>query len=347
MIFEYINFLQQAAKVVAPSGNEKEILDLWSTDISAYVSEIHHTPLGNVVAVKHGTCDCRKKIMLTAHADEIGLIITYIDNDGFLYFNEIGGIDTNLLPGRTVTIKGINGKVDGVIGVKPIHLQERGNSKQKLSSEDLWIDINVKSKENALDIVQIGCVATLTSEFSVSGSRIIGKAMDNRCSMSVLLAVAKSLYDINVDNDIYYVATVQEEIRARGAQTAAYHINPDMCIVIDVTHATDYPTMSPFKDGDIKLGNGCVIAFGPNMDNTISQKLVSTSKGKGINYQLEAIANPTGTDANTIQISREGIRTGLVSIPCRYMHSPVEIVDEEDLKMATQLLTEFILAFNG
>ncbi len=347
MNFEYISFLQQASKVIAPSGNEKEVLDLWSNKISAYVSEIHHIPLGNVVAVKHGTCDCRKKIMLTAHADEIGLIITYIDSDGFLYFNEIGGIDTNLLPGRSVTIKGLNGIVNGVIGVKPIHLQERGNSRPNISSEDLWIDINVKNKEEALNIVQIGCVATLTSEFSISGSRIIGKAMDNRCSMSILLAVAKSLCDVNVDNDIYYVATVQEEIRARGAQTTAFHINPDMCIVIDVTHATDYPSMSPIKDGDIKLGNGCVIAFGPNMDNMISQKLVSTSKEKGINYQLEAIANPTGTDASTIQISREGIRTGLVSIPCRYMHSPVEIVDEEDLKMTTKLVIEFILAFNG
>ena len=347
MDFSYINFLQKVAKMVAPSGNEKEVLDLWSNEISAYVSDTYSTSLGNVVAVKHGTCDCRKKIMLTAHADEIGLIITYIDNDGFLYFNEIGGIDTNLLPGKVVSIKGINGLIDGVIGVKPVHLQERGNNKQNLSPENLWIDINVKDKEEALEFVQIGCVATLTSDFLVRGSRITGKAMDNRCSLAVLLAVARSLYNVSVDNDIYYVATVQEEIRARGAQTAAFHINPDMCIVLDVTHATDYPSMSPVKDGDIKLGNGGVIAVGPNMDNSISRKLVFTSEEKKIKYQLEAIAGPTGTDANTIQISKEGIPTGLVSIPCRYMHSPVEIVDEEDLKMTTKSLTEFILAFNG
>lgn len=333
--------------MVAPSGSEKEVLDLWSNEISAYVSDTYSTSLGNVVAVKHGTCDCRKKIMLTAHADEIGLIITYIDNDGFLYFNEIGGIDTNILLGRRVVIRGINGIVNGVIGVKPVHLQERGNGKQNLSPEDLWIDINVKNRQEAQELVQIGCVATLASDFSVRESRITGKAMDNRCSMAVLLAIAKNLYNVNVDNDIYYVATVQEEIRARGAQTAAFHINPDMCIVIDVTHATDYPSMSPVKDGDIKLGNGGVIAVGPNMDNSIFRKLVFTSEEKKIKYQLEAIAGPTGTDANTIQISKEGIPTGLVSIPCRYMHSPVEIVDEEDLKMTTKLLTEFILAFNG
>lgn len=346
MDFSYIDFLSQAAKVVAPSGNEKEVLDLWSNEISAFVSETYFTSLGNVVAVKHGTCDCRKKIMLTAHADEIGFIITYIDDDGFLYFNEIGGVDTNLLPGRMVSIKGLDGIVNGVIGVKPIHLQEKGAGRQCLSSGDLWIDINVKNKNEAQNVVQIGCVATLTSDFLVRGSRIIGKAMDNRCSMAVLLSVAKSLYNVNLNNDIYYVATVQEEIRGRGAQTAAFHINPDICIVIDVTHATDYPSMLPTKDGDIRLGNGGVIALGPNMDSFISRKLIATGEEKKIKYQLEAIAGPTGTDANTIQISREGISTGLVSVPCRYMHSPLEIIDEGDLKMTTNLLTEFILAFS-
>lgn len=346
MNFEYIDFLKQAAKTVTPSGNEKEVLDLWSHEMSDYVSDIYHTSLGNSVAVKHGKCTDKKKIMLTAHADEIGLIITYIDNDGFLYFDEIGGIDTNLLPGRVVSIKGLKGIVNGVIGIKPIHLQEMNNSKMNLSSKDLWIDIHVKTKEEALDFLQIGCVATLVSEFSVSGTRYIGKAMDNRCSMAILLSVAKYLQDVDVNNDIYFVATVQEEIRGRGAQTAAFSVNPDICIVIDVTHATDYPSMSPIKDGDIKLGNGTVIALGPNMDNSISRKLISIADEKSIKYQLEVFAKPTGTDANTIQITRSGIPVGLVSIPCRYMHSPVEIVDEKDLRMTTKLLTEFILASN-
>lgn len=346
MNYEYIKFLEQAAKTVTPSGNEKEVLDLWSNEMSDYVSDTYHTSLGNSVAVKNGTCTDKKKIMLAAHADEIGLIITYIDNDGFLYFDEIGGIDANLLPGRVVSIKGLNNIVNGVIGIRPIHFQERDSNKVNLSSGDLWIDIHVKDKDGALNFVQIGCVATLASEFLVSGTRYIGKAMDNRCSMAVLLSVAKYLQNVDVKNDIYFVATVQEEIRARGAQTVAFSVNPDTCIVIDVTHATDYPSMSPIKDGDIKLGNGTVIALGPNMDNSISRKLISVASEKKIKYQLEAFAKPTGTDASTIQIARNGIPVGLVSIPCRYMHSPVEIVDEEDLKMTTELLVEFILALN-
>lgn len=346
MDFEFINFLKQAAKTVTPSGNEKEVVDLWSNDILNYVSDMYHTSLGNSVAVKYGTCTDKKKIMLTAHADEIGLIITYVDNNGFLYFDEIGGIDTNLLPGRIVSIKGLDNIVNGVIGVRPIHLQERDSNRMNLSSNDLWIDIHVKNREEALKFVQIGCVATLASEFSVSGTRYIGKAMDNRCSMAVLLSVAKYLHNVDVDNDIYFVATVQEEIKSRGAQTVAFSVNPDMCIVIDVTHATDYPSMSPVKDGDVKLGGGAVIALGPNMDNSISRKLISVAGEKSIKHQLEAFAKPTGTDANTIQIARNGIPVGLVSIPCRYMHSPVEIVDEEDLKMTTKLLAEFILALN-
>lgn len=346
MNFEYTSFLRQAIATIAPSGNEKEILDLWSNEISKYVSDVYRTSLGNVVAVKYGIDNNKQKIMLAAHADEIGLIITYIDENGFLYFNGIGGIDMNLLPGRAVAIKGLDGIVSGVIGVKPVHFQGREHNKGNLFSEDLWIDIHVKNKEEALKFVQIGCVATLISEFSVNKTRYIGKAMDNRCSLAVLLSVAKYLCNTDINADIYFVATVQEEIRARGAQTVAFNVNPDICIIIDVTHATDYPSMSPVKNGDIKLGNGVVIALGPNMDAGISKKLISTAEKRNIEYQLEAFGGPTGTDANTIQITREGVSVGLVSIPCRYMHTPVEIVDQKDLRMATKLLSEFILALN-
>lgn len=346
MDFEYTPFLMQVTKTVAPSGNEKEVLDLWSNEVSKYVSDIYRTSLGNVVAVKYGIGSNKQKIMLTAHADEIGLIITYIDENGFLYFNEIGGIDINLLPGRVVVIKGLDGMVSGVIGAKPVHLQEKECNKAHLFSGDLWIDIHVKNKEEALKLVQIGCVATLVSEFSVNKTRYVGKAMDNRCSMAVLLSVAKYLCNIDINADVYFVVTVQEEIRARGAQTVAFNVNPDICIVIDVTHATDYPSISPVKDGDIKLGNGVVIALGPNMDAVVSQKLISTADKKNIDYQLEAFGRPTGTDANTIQIVREGVSVGLVSIPCRYMHTPVEIVDQKDLEMTTKLLSEFVLTLN-
>lgn len=342
---ECIDFLHQASGIVAPSGYEKDVMTLWDKHISQYVDHVSITPFGNVIAVKRGTSG--KKIMLAAHADEIGLIITYIDDSGFLYFDEIGGVDTNLLSGRRVSIQGINDVIEGVIGVKPIHLQDRNANKVDISPSELWIDINVTGKLEAQEKVQIGCVATLHSIPLVNGTRISGKAMDNRCSLTALLSVAKCLYGKSLEHDIYYVATTQEELRGRGAQTAAYAIAPDICIVLDVTHATDYPSMSPIKNGDVKLGKGVVIALGPNMNNSISQRLISVAIDKEINYQLEALAKPTGTDANPIQITRKGVLTGLLSIPCRYMHSPVETIDTQDLDMASKLLTEFILNINN
>lgn len=341
MVIECIDFLHQASGMVAPSGYEKDVMTLWDKHISQYVNHVSATSFGNVIAVKHGTSG--KKIMIAAHADEIGFIITYIDDNGFLYFDEIGGIDTNLLPGRRVSIQGVNDIIEGVIGAKPIHLQDRNANRTDLSPSELWIDIDVTNKLEAQKKIQIGCVATLHSTPLVNGTRISGKAMDNRCSLAVLLSVAKCLYGQSLEHDIYYVATTQEELRGRGAQTAAYAISPDVCIVLDVTHATDYPSMSPVKNGDVKLGKGVVIALGPNMDNSISQRLISVAIDKKVNYQLEALARPTGTDVNPIQITKEGVLTGLLSIPCRYMHSPVETIDIKDLDMASKLLIEFIL----
>ena len=337
------SFLKHVSSIIAPSGYEKDVIDIWCKEMSQYVDEINLTNIGNAVAVKCGCGDERKKIMITAHADEIGIIVTYIDNNGYLYFDVIGGIDTNILTVRTVLIKGVDNRiVKGVIGVKPIHLQKESVSKQSLNPEDLWIDISVDSKDSALELVEIGCIGTLESVTYQQGNRLIGKAMDNRCSLSAMVSIAQILAEKRCNDDIFYVATTQEELRGRGAQTAAFAINPDICIVLDVTHATDYPGMSPIRDGDINLGKGVVVAIGPNMDNEITKKVVSLAKNLNISYQVEVCARPTGTDANVVQISRDGIRTLLLSIPCRYMHSPVETIDIEDLKSCCTLITKLI-----
>lgn len=293
------SFLKHVSSIIAPSGYEKDVIDIWCKEMSQYVDEINLTNIGNAVAVKCGCGDERKKIMITAHADEIGIIVTYIDNNGYLYFDEIGGIDTNILPGRTVLIKGVDNRiVKGVIGVKPIHLQKESVSKQSLNPEDLWIDISVDSKDSALELVEIGCIGTLESVTYQQGNRLIGKAMDNRCSLSAMVSIAQILAEKRCNDDIFYVATTQEELRGRGAQTAAFAINPDICIVLDVTHATDYPGMSPIRDGDINLGKGVVVAIGPNMDNEITKKVVSLAKNLNISYQVEVCARPTGTDGS-------------------------------------------------
>lgn len=337
-------FLRHTNKLVAPSGYEMDILDLWASSIRPYVDEVYTDTIGNVIAYRKGR-NCHK-IMLAAHSDEIGLIIRYIDERGFLYFDEIGAIDTHLLPGRRVTVRTKTGEyVHGIIGAVPIHLKDNQSEVKELTSDHLWIDINAKNKKEAEQKIRIGDVAVISSEMIQCGSRLTGRAMDNRCSLSTLISVARSIVGCDLDDDIYFVATVQEELRARGAQTAAYTLKPDVCIVLDVTHATDYPSMSAIRHGDISLGKGAVIAIGPNMTPCVSNGLIALCEHKDIPHQIEAIGRPTGTDANTIQLVRSGIAVGLVSIPCRYMHSPVEIVDNNDLEATAYLLSEYMKDF--
>ena len=332
--------LFQSLSMAAPSGSEGQVTNLFRDFVSPYVDEVTTDANGNCIAHKRGS---GSKIMLMAHADEIGLMISYIDDRGFLYFKEIGGIDTNILPTQQVIIMGKQGSIKGVIGRKPIHLQEKSDNKKDLSPEDLWIDIVATCKEDALAKVQIGSVATFDPNATdLSESLVLSKSLDDRIGLAVLMGIAQNLPQLDTDADIYLVASVQEELGARGAKMITESIRPDIGIAIDVTHATDYPSMSPAKDGDIALGKGPVIPLGPNMTKGINQSLAAIADSKSIPYQVEVIAKPTGTDAREIQVAASGIKTGLISIPCRYMHTPSEVVSLADSDNAIALLTEFL-----
>lgn len=344
MQYNYLDFLSKVSNKVAPSGYEDDVVRIWKECIFPYVDDVMVDVMGNVIAVKKGTSG--KKLMLAAHADEVGLIITHVDSSGFLYFDGIGGIDVDILLGRSVIIKGMSRDVYGVIGVKPIHLKPRDAKTGDISYEDLWIDIGANSKDDALEKVSVGCVATIFSEMHVYNKRVSGKAMDNRCSLAVLIELARRLSDYKSKDDIYFVATAQEELRARGAQSVAYNINPDACVVLDVAHATDYPSMSPIRDGDVKLGAGAVITLGPNFNRKIVQELRTIAEGYKLKYQIEVASRPTGTDANPIQVTKTGIPTALVGIPCRYMHSPIEMIDCEDMDAVASLLEKFLESFD-
>lgn len=332
--------LYESLKMPSPSGSEEQVASLFAKVISPFVDEIYTDVNGNCVAHKRGS---GQKIMFMAHADEIGLMISYIDDRGFLYFKEIGGIDTNILPTQHVTIIGKNGPIKGVIGRKPIHLQEKSENNKTLNPEDLWIDIAAKDKADAESKVQIGDVATFEpNATSFSDTLVLSKSLDDKIGLAVLMGLAQNLQSQNIDKDLYLVASVQEELGARGAQMVSEAIRPDIGIAIDVTHATDYPTMSPAKDGDIGLGKGVVIPMGPNMSKGINQTLINLAKANNIPYQIEAIARPTGTDAREIQVAGTGIQTGLISIPCRYMHTPSEVVSLADADSAIALLTAYL-----
>lgn len=335
---EQKQFLNTLLGASCPSGSEEQVINLFRDAVSSYVDEICIDTLGNCIAHKKGD---GSKIMFVAHADEIGLMIHYIDEKGFLYFKEIGGVDTALLMGRKVIIRGNEGLVVGVIGKKPIHLQDKKLQSQEINPEDLWIDIAAYDGKEAREKVSIGSVATVLSDVLYMDNNVVfGKSLDNRIGIFVLTEVARLLNGTNAD--IYFVATVQEELGARGAQVVVESIKPSIGIAIDVTHATDYPTANTVHDGDIKIGKGVVIAVGPNMDKSLVAEMKSVADESSIQYQVEAIARPTGTDAKMIQVSGVGVKTGLLSIPCRYMHTPNEAVSLDDANACARLLVEYL-----
>ena len=340
------SFLYSILKAQSPSGSEEAVVSSFSKFISPFVSEIRKDVLGNCIAIKKG--QGKHKIMLMAHADEVGLIINYIDNNGFLYFKCIGGVDCGILPSHKVSILGKDGSITGVIGKKPVHLQSGDYSGKNVQSEDLWIDIGAMSKEEAESIVHIGDVVTLQSNpILMRNDLLVAKSIDDRIGIAILAGVAEMINKESLDVDVYYVASTQEEIGARGARAATMSVLPDVGIAIDVTHATDYPTMSPIKDGDIFLGGGVVIPIGPNMHKCINSALIAAAQKDCIKFQSQAIAGPTETDARMIQVVGSGVATGLLCIPCRYVHTPNEVISVRDVDATIVLLVEYLKSFSA
>lgn len=308
-------------------------------EIKHFVSDVCFDNIGNIIAHKQGV---GKKILLIAHYDVVRLMVSYIDEKGFIYVKPAGCIDASILPARKVVIRHENNSVTGIIGKKPIHLiREEQNS--KATYENLWIDIGVKSQAEALQIVSKGDYAYFCSNCEeLPNDLITGSYFDDQVGLNMLLYLAEQLHKRDIPWDIYYVASNHEEIGMRGASVVAHSIKPDVCICIDVTHATDYPTMNVIRDGDIKLGEGCVLAKGPNIYPELFKMLEEIAIKHEVKYQVEVSPYPTGTDANVIQISGESVKTAVVSIPCRYMHTPHEICSEKDIESAIRIIIEFL-----
>lgn len=336
MMEQIFNRLLMAA---APSGYEGAVQEVFKGHIAPYVDSIETDNIGNVIAVKKGP-EGGSKVMLTAHCDEIGFLVSNIDDNGFLYVQEIGGIDTDLLPGRKVEIHTAKGVVSGIFGKKAIHLI-KGEEKKKLGIEDVWLDIAATSKEDAAKRVEVGDFVTFAKDaIFYENQQVASPSTDDRIGVWTLIETARMLHAEALNCSVYFVSTCQEELGARGAKTAADYIHPDVGIAIDVTHATDYPTADTKLTGFIGIGKGPVITMGPNIHREVCRGL-KTATREG-NVQYEAIARPTGTDANVMQLSSCGVKTGLVSIPCRYMHTPYEVVSIEDARGAAKLLANYL-----
>lgn len=315
----------------------KEFIDA----IKHFVSDVRSDNLGNIIAHKLGV---GKSIMLIAHHDVVCLMVSYIDEKGFLYVKPAGCIDAAILPARKVVIMHGDKRIIGIIGKKPIHLM-RDEQNNKVAFDNLWIDIGAKSQAEALQMVDKGDYAFFCSDYeNLPNNLIAGSYFDNQVGLNVLLNLAEKLQKKDIPWDVYYVASNHEEIGMRGASVVANSIKPDACICIDVTHATDYPTMNVISDGDVKIGEGCVLAKGPNIYPALVKRLEDIALKNKVKYQVEVSPYPTGTDANVIQLSGEGVKTAVVSIPCRYMHTPHEVCSKKDIESAIKIIYESLLS---
>ncbi|MBM4004807.1 MAG: M42 family metallopeptidase [Planctomycetes bacterium] len=334
------DFFKRLLATPSPSGYERPVQELVRGYLASFAHEVRTDLHGNVIAVINPTAQPR--LMFAGHCDQIGLLVSQIDDNGFIYTQTIGGWDPQQLVGQRMTIWTDAGPIAAVISRKPIHLLNDDERKQVVKLQDLWLDIGARSKAEAAEMVRIGDPVTLQLGYQpLLNGLANAPSMDNKTGLWVVIEAARRARQRGAGCALYAVSTVQEEIGLRGAQTSAHGIAPKVAIAVDVTHATDCPTIDKRQQGEIAVGKGPVIFRGPNMNPRVTNRLITLAKSKEIPYQISAIARATPNDANVLQISRDGVAVGLVSIPNRYMHSAVEVISLNDLDYAAELLAEF------
>ena len=330
--------LEKLSNLSGVSGYEQGVAEYVSELFGKYCDDVHTDPLGNVIAVKKSNVPNAPKLMIEAHMDEIGLMVTDIDDNGFLSFTEVGGIDVRILLANEVVVHGKD-DVYGIIGAKPPHVISVDERKKTVPMDGLYIDTGY-SKQQISKLVEPGDIVTFRNKtMLLKNGAVSTKSQDDRTSVAVLASIMKKLQHYRAGCDIYYCACVQEEVGLRGAKTAAYGVNPDMAIVIDVCHAS---TPDSGSDGVFDFGSGAILAKGPNIHPLLLDAVIKAMDDAGISYELEIEGGNTGTDAWAIQVSRCGIPTVLFSIPLRYMHTPVETVSCGDLDCIVNAIGAFV-----
>ena len=320
-----------------PSGFEESVTRAAAELLRPLADEVYFTRLGSVVGLRRCGRENAPKLLLDAHLDEIGFIVTGHE-EGFLRFAPLGGVDPRMLPDREVVIL-TDPPIHGVVACLPPHVQTAGDMDKSLPVKDLYIDVGL-SREEAEKRVPVGTPATYRGGCAPLGEDLLsGKALDDRCGFAVLLDVLERLKGKELPVDLYVLGSTQEETHSTGAITAAYEIAPQMCVAVDVTHG-DSPDAS--KHETFKLGGGPVIGVGPNCARSLSGRLKELAKELDMPIQLEVMSGSSGTNAWPIQVSREGVATAVVSIPERYMHTPVEVVHRKDLEDTAKLLAAFV-----
>jgi putative aminopeptidase FrvX len=342
------DLLQNLLTAPGPPGHEGIPARVWREAAEGFADEVSTDRLGTTVARVKGAGD-HPLMAVVGHIDEIALVVSHVSDKGFLHVVQSGGWDAQVLVGQRVDVLTRDGVVPGVVGRKPPHLTDAEERKKAAQLKTLHIDIGAKDGDEARSMVSPGDQAVIAAEpVELPNGRLVSRALDNRLGVFVAIEVARRVKEAGGNTGpVCGVAAVQEEIGAHGARVMAYGLEPDLAVVVDVTHATDAPGVDPGELGDHGLGSGPVITRGAIVSRAVNDLIDEAAKAEGIECTTEASGRQTGTDADVVHLSRTGVPTAVVSIPLRYMHSPVELVDLADVEATISLLTALALRLDS
>ena len=337
-----LEFLKTLVNTPSPVGHETRGQRVWLDYAKQFAEETFSDAYGNCVAVLNKGGGPR--IMLAGHADEIAMAVNYIDDNGYIYVRRVGGIDAAIMKAQRVTIHTRGGPVKGVVGNVAPHLTKQEGDPKPPKIHEIFVDIGVSSRKDAEKLVRVGDPMTLVDEFDIlRGDLAVARAFDNRIGTFAVIEALRLLKEskVKLNAEICAVSNVQEEVGLLGARQIAYSLKPDIALVVDVTHATDYPTVSKAQHGDVRIGSGPAITHGGCNHPEVVARLEEVAAKKKIPLQHEAMSATSGTDTDVIFWTRGGIASALISLPNRYMHSPVEVVSLTDLEKIPELMAGF------
>lgn len=335
-----LEFLEQLIAAPSPSGYEAPIRKLLRQSLEALADSCEIDMMGNLVLRLAGASPDSPRVMLTAHCDEIGFLIKHIDDNGFVRFAAIGGVDPHVVPGHRVHIVTASGKVAGVVGRKPIHLLDAKDKERVSPLAEQFIDIGCSSREEAEAVVAVGDPVVFVDGLQrLQGERLAARAFDDKVGVfAVAQAFRKLAEGPRPEAEVVALFSVQEELGLRGAVTGTYGIQPDIALALEIGHASDTPGSEPHLVGEVKLGNGPAVSRGPNINHQLFALVQKVAHREGISLQVVGEQRATSTDANVVQLSRRGVATSLLRVPTRYVHTPSEVIDFRDLQQVVELL---------
>lgn len=329
--------IEELSALTGPAGCEDYVRENIQEKLSPLCDEVWTDVMGNVIGVKHCGKPNARKLLLDAHIDEVGLIVTGIEN-GFLRFSSLGGIDVRILPATGVRVLAGEG-IYGVIDTMPPHALSAADMEKSIPMDQLVIDIGM-TQEEAEAAVSLGTSVSFDVQpMRMGGSILCGKSLDDRACAAIILKVMENVRNVQLDVDLYCMFSTQEEVGVRGAAAGVYGIDPDYALVLDVTHAR---TPEGGRPNLMDMGGGPAVGIGPNMTHSMTKALVDLAKANDIPYQMEVMGGSSGTNAWQIQIARGGVATGVLSVPLKYMHTPHEVIDLKDADLVERLVTIFV-----